>query len=281
MRITSPELLGSVRRHTGHADLRRRRSDRPVCANTAAAFWHVHFKQTAPRRWRLPPTRGARRMGLRRWPSDTGCFASSARARSTFEAVTRELRTIAYDGWIVVEQDVLPSLGTPPSSRARIATEQPPSLRSAHVRFQISDFRFQICAAYAFHEASGRDPWRGAARTPRPRGVENQKSLVGDAFTTMPRQRRARAHPSSRNDLLLLPASHLACQCTPCGQSADTRCHDRRTRSTTTSANASDGVLGDGVGGRLRMCQESGRRHRLQQVPGAAREHGGRTARAA
>ena len=30
-----------------------------------------------------------------------------------FPAVTRELRDTAYDGWIVVEQDVLPGMGQP------------------------------------------------------------------------------------------------------------------------------------------------------------------------
>ena len=33
--------------------------------------------------------------------------------------VVEELRRMGYDGWIVVEQDVLPGMGTPKQSAAR------------------------------------------------------------------------------------------------------------------------------------------------------------------
>jgi len=36
-----------------------------------------------------------------------------------FPAVIQELKDIGYDGWIVVEQDVLPGMGTPKESAQR------------------------------------------------------------------------------------------------------------------------------------------------------------------
>ena len=40
-------------------------------------------------------------------------------AMSTFPGVLNELEKIAYDSWIVVEQDVLPGLGAPLESATR------------------------------------------------------------------------------------------------------------------------------------------------------------------
>lgn len=42
-----------------------------------------------------------------------GVFCELGRGAVDFEAITDELRARRYDGWIVVEQDVLPGLGSP------------------------------------------------------------------------------------------------------------------------------------------------------------------------
>jgi len=113
MRITSPELLGLCV-DTGHAtygggdplSLLREHSSR---------VWHVHFKDCSP-----TVANDARRG---EWDYFAvvrhGLFCELGQGAVDFDAVIRELRTMAYDGWIVVEQDVLPSMGTPFASAHR------------------------------------------------------------------------------------------------------------------------------------------------------------------
>ncbi|MGH9349299.1 MAG: TIM barrel protein, partial [Vicinamibacterales bacterium] len=48
-----------------------------------------------------------------------GVFCELGRGDVDFAAVLRLLRTTGYNGWLVVEQDVLPSMGTPMESAAR------------------------------------------------------------------------------------------------------------------------------------------------------------------
>jgi inosose dehydratase len=48
-----------------------------------------------------------------------GIFCELGRGSVDFEAMLRELRTAGYDEWIVVEQDVLPGLGSPAESARR------------------------------------------------------------------------------------------------------------------------------------------------------------------
>ena len=48
-----------------------------------------------------------------------GVFCELGRGEVAFPAVADELGRIGYDGWIVVEQDVLPGMGTPKQSAAR------------------------------------------------------------------------------------------------------------------------------------------------------------------
>jgi len=76
---------------------------------------HVHFKDCSPsvaaaaRRERLDYVSAVRR----------GIFCELGRGSVDFETILDELRRSSYDGWIVVEQDVLPSMGTPAESAAR------------------------------------------------------------------------------------------------------------------------------------------------------------------
>jgi inosose dehydratase len=113
MRTTAPDLLGLCL-DTGHATfggadplaLLRQFRDR---------IWHVHFKDCSPavadavRRDRLDYITAVRR----------GIFCELGAGSVNFAAILEELRRTQYDGWIVVEQDVLPSMGTPAESAAR------------------------------------------------------------------------------------------------------------------------------------------------------------------
>jgi inosose dehydratase len=113
MRITSADLVGLCL-DTGHATYG---GANPVALvrEYGRRIWHVHFKDCSP-----AVAIAARRQG---WDYLTavrhGVFCELGRGVVDFGAVTRELRTICYDGWIVVEQDVLPSMGTPAASARR------------------------------------------------------------------------------------------------------------------------------------------------------------------
>lgn len=113
MDATSPDLVGLCL-DTGHATfgggnpleiLRRHRS----------RVTHVHFKDCSAaiaevaRRERWDYVQAVRR----------GIFCELGQGTVDFAGMVDELRRTDYAGWIVVEQDVLPSLGTPAESAAR------------------------------------------------------------------------------------------------------------------------------------------------------------------
>lgn len=107
---TDPGLLGLCL-DTGHLtyggadmlDILRRYGDR---------VWHVHFKDCHPE-----VAAQAREGG---WDYFTaireGLFCELGSGNVNFAAITAALGDRAYDGWIVVEQDVLPQMGTPAAS---------------------------------------------------------------------------------------------------------------------------------------------------------------------
>jgi inosose dehydratase len=78
-------------------------------------IWHVHFKDCDP-----DLARTARAEG---WDYHTavrrGIFCELGRGMVPFAAVLDALHDAGYAGWIVVEQDVLPGLGTPSASAVR------------------------------------------------------------------------------------------------------------------------------------------------------------------
>ena len=77
--------------------------------------WHVHFKDCHPE---IAQT--ARRDGWDYFEAvRRGVFCELGQGSVDFAAVKRELDGQGYAGWIVVEQDVLPGLGTPPESATR------------------------------------------------------------------------------------------------------------------------------------------------------------------
>ena len=78
-------------------------------------IWHVHFKDCEPELARRARTEG--------WDYHTavrhGIFCELGKGMVPFRQVLDALRVEYYDGWIVVEQDVLPGLGTPAASASR------------------------------------------------------------------------------------------------------------------------------------------------------------------
>jgi inosose dehydratase len=78
-------------------------------------IWHVHFKDCQPQVAQEARTSG--------WDYFTalrhGVFCELGQGRVPFGAVVAWLRTRNYDGWIVVEQDILPGMGSPKASAER------------------------------------------------------------------------------------------------------------------------------------------------------------------
>jgi inosose dehydratase len=78
-------------------------------------IWHVHFKDCEPE-----VAREARIQGWSYFEAVRhGVFCELGKGTVDFQAITAELGRQHYGGWIVVEQDVLPGLGTPAESAAR------------------------------------------------------------------------------------------------------------------------------------------------------------------
>jgi inosose dehydratase len=78
-------------------------------------IWHVHFKDCEPAL--------AAQSRVEGWDYHTavrrGIFCELGRGMVPFARVLETLRARDYAGWIVVEQDVLPGLGTPAASATR------------------------------------------------------------------------------------------------------------------------------------------------------------------
>jgi inosose dehydratase len=78
-------------------------------------LWHVHFKDHEP-----SVARQSREQG---WDGPTsvghGVFCELGQGDVDFPGVVNALQEIGYTGWIVVEQDVLPGMGTPRESAQR------------------------------------------------------------------------------------------------------------------------------------------------------------------
>lgn len=81
----------------------------------AGRIWHVHFKDCHPEI--------ARQSREQEWDGPAsvghGVFCELGKGQVNFPAVLHTLNAINYQGWIVVEQDVLPGMGTPKESARR------------------------------------------------------------------------------------------------------------------------------------------------------------------
>ena len=110
---TDPEVLGLVF-DTGHYRLG---GGVPVegLHRHADRIWHVHFKDHQPEvaaRSRIEGWDGVQSVGH-------GVFCELGKGDVDFLGVLAELKRINYQGWIVVEQDVLPGMGSPRDSAQR------------------------------------------------------------------------------------------------------------------------------------------------------------------
>jgi len=114
LRRTDPALLGLCL-DTGH--WRFGTGEDPVDAvrEFGSRIWHVHFKDADP-----AVMAESRRLG---WhgleATGHGVFCELGRGCVDFPGVLAALRETGYDGWVVVEQDILPGMGDPKASAGR------------------------------------------------------------------------------------------------------------------------------------------------------------------
>jgi inosose dehydratase len=72
-------------------------------------IWHVHFKDCHP-----ATAERSRKEGLDYFQSvSAGVFCELGKGAVDFASIVKELKSSGYDGWVVVEQDVLPGMGNP------------------------------------------------------------------------------------------------------------------------------------------------------------------------
>jgi len=113
MSRTDPALLGLCL-DTGHLMFA---GGDPITAlsHYGERIWHVHFKDCEPAL--------AAQSRVEEWDYHTsvrrGIFCELGRGMVPFARVLDMLRARHYDGWIVVEQDVLPGMGSPAESARR------------------------------------------------------------------------------------------------------------------------------------------------------------------
>jgi inosose dehydratase len=113
MELTDPALLGLCF-DTGHY---RFGGGDPVSGLQAHKdrIWHVHFKDCHPE--------VAAQSRDQQWDYFTsvrnGIFCELGKGDVDFPRIKAELENIGYEGWIVVEQDVLPGMGKPKESARR------------------------------------------------------------------------------------------------------------------------------------------------------------------
>jgi inosose dehydratase len=110
---TDPELVGLCL-DTGHCAFG---GGDPVATldRWRSRVWHLHLKDCDP----AIKSRGAREEWDYPQAVRRGVFCELGRGEVDFPSVIDRLRGMNYSGWLVVEQDVLPALGTPAASAAR------------------------------------------------------------------------------------------------------------------------------------------------------------------
>jgi inosose dehydratase len=113
MKLTDPNLVGLCL-DTGHYQFGGGDSVAAV-RQYADRIWHVHFKDCEPN-----IATQARKEGWEyNFAVGKGLFCELGQGEVDFAAVLNELDVINYDGWVVIEQDVLPSMGTPKEAAQR------------------------------------------------------------------------------------------------------------------------------------------------------------------
>lgn len=118
LELTDPQFLGLVF-DTGHYLYGSGTNDPAVIEKGLQRFgeriWHMHFKDCQPQVATAARTSG--------WDYFTalrhGVFCELGQGNVPFVTVANWLRTHTYQGWIVVEQDILPGMGKPKVSAQR------------------------------------------------------------------------------------------------------------------------------------------------------------------
>lgn len=113
LEMTDPEVLGLCF-DTGHY----RFAGGDPCEGLhrhADRIWHVHFKDHNPQL--AAQSREQKWSGVESVAH--GIFCELGMGDVDFPAVVKQLQEIGYSGWIVVEQDVLPGMGSPKQSAQR------------------------------------------------------------------------------------------------------------------------------------------------------------------
>ena len=113
MKRTDPELLGLCL-DTGHLTYAGG-DPREVLELFGGRIWHVHLKDCSP----VVTTRARDSEWDYHAAVRHGVFCELGCGAVPFAEVLASLQAGGYSGWAVVEQDVLPSLGTPAASAAR------------------------------------------------------------------------------------------------------------------------------------------------------------------
>ena len=188
MQRTDPTLVGLCL-DSGHAiygggsplDLLARYGDR---------VWHVHFKDCEPGI--------AERARHEAWDYQTalrhGLFCELGRGSVDFDALRQALVSRGYDGWIVVEQDVLPSMGAPlESARAKSSvpaqhrTVRSGSTSSTGFRWvplgsvPRSSAGFGVRRGSGFHGVRRPRSLNPAERNPEPSGTRRNRTVWNPA----------------------------------------------------------------------------------------------------
>jgi inosose dehydratase len=113
LRHTSAELLGLCL-DTGHYAMGGGRPEEAL-ERHAARLGHVHFKDFDPAVVARARVERLDYLGAVR----AGVFPELGRGAVVFPEIGKMLAALSYDRWIVVEQDVLPGMGTPSASAVR------------------------------------------------------------------------------------------------------------------------------------------------------------------
>lgn len=108
LQYTNPELVGLCF-DTGHYRLGGGKDVVAAINKYYPRIWHVHFKDFHPE--------VAQKAAENNWnyfeSVQNGIFCELGKGDVPFEAVKTLLQEKGYEGWIVVEQDVLPGMGSP------------------------------------------------------------------------------------------------------------------------------------------------------------------------
>jgi inosose dehydratase len=108
LQSTNPELIGLCF-DTGHYKFGGGKNPLGVLEKYWGRIWHVHFKDYSPE--------VAAASAKNNWnyfqSVQNGVFCELGKGDVDFEAIKNFLVGKNYDGWIVVEQDVLPGMGNP------------------------------------------------------------------------------------------------------------------------------------------------------------------------